>query len=64
MRKSMLPKKNRLEEYLDVAKSIMKSLRLGYEKNDMCPTFCICITVNMQILPSRKPISMLGINPI
>jgi hypothetical protein len=32
MRKSMLPKKNRLEEYLDVAKSIMKSLRLGYEK--------------------------------
>jgi hypothetical protein len=37
----MLPKKNRLEENLDAAKSMIKSFRLGYEKNDMCPTFCI-----------------------
>jgi hypothetical protein len=39
--KSILPEGNRLKENFYVAKSMMKPLRLGYQKIDMCPNFCL-----------------------
>jgi len=37
----ILPKGNRLKENFYAAKSMMKSLGLGYQKIDMCPNFCM-----------------------
>jgi len=39
--KSILPEGNRLKENFYAAKSMMKPLRLGYQKIDMCPNFCL-----------------------
>ena len=42
----------------------MKSLSLRNQKNDICLNFFMLYYENMQILPSVKYISMLGINSI
>ena len=38
---SILPERNKLKENFYVAKSMMKPFDLGYQKNDMCPNFCM-----------------------
>jgi len=39
--KNILTERNRLKEKFYVAKSMMKSLGLEYQKIDLCPNFCI-----------------------
>ena len=39
--RSILPEENMLKENFYAAKSMMKSLGLGYQKIDMCPNFCM-----------------------
>jgi hypothetical protein len=39
--RSILLEGNRLKENFYAAKSMMKSLGLGYQKIDMCPNFCM-----------------------
>ena len=60
----MLPRRNEVKHNFYVVKCMMKSLSLRYQKNDICPNFFIFYYKNMQILPSVKYISMLGINSI
>jgi hypothetical protein len=38
---NILPEGNRLKENFYAAKSMMKSLGLGYQKINMCPNFCM-----------------------
>ena len=40
-KKNMLFEGNRLKDELYAAKSMIKSLGLGYQKIDICPNFCI-----------------------
>jgi hypothetical protein len=39
--RSILPERNRLKENFYAAKSMMKSLGLGYQKINICPNFCM-----------------------
>jgi hypothetical protein len=45
--RSILPEENRLKENFYAAKSMMKPLGLGYQKIDICPKFCILVTLKM-----------------
>lgn len=39
--KNILPKGNRLKKNFYAIKSMMESLSLEYQKNDMCPNLCM-----------------------
>jgi hypothetical protein len=56
--------KNEVEHNFYIVKCMMKSLSLRNQKNDICLNFFMLYYENMQILPSVKYISMLGINSI
>jgi hypothetical protein len=56
--------KNEVKHNFYIVKCMMKSLSLRNQKNDICLNFFMLYYENMQILPSVKYISMLGINSI
>jgi hypothetical protein len=48
--RSILPEGNRLKDNFYAAKSMMKSLGLGYQKIDMCPNFCMLYYLENDVL--------------
>jgi hypothetical protein len=62
--KIMLPEKKSLKENYYVAKSMMKSFGLGYQKINKCLNFCMLYYDEYANFTECKPINMLRINPI